>query len=58
MFHFLFQVVDCEIKLLAKEGVYVWYFPRPILKAPLPPDRHVDVMFRCAFEVDHEIRMY
>jgi FtsP/CotA-like multicopper oxidase with cupredoxin domain len=39
---------DCEMQLLAKDGVYIEDFPRLITNAPIPTGGRADIMVRCA----------
>jgi len=38
----------CEIVLLAKDGIYIQDFPRPITVAPIPTGGRADLMVRCS----------
>jgi len=37
----------CEMVLLAKDGIYIQDFPRPITVAPIPTSGRADLMVRC-----------
>ena len=39
---------DCEMVLLAKDGIYIQDFPRPITLAPIPTAGRADIMVRCS----------
>lgn len=38
----------CEMVLLAKDGIYIQDFPRPITVAPIPTGGRADLMVRCS----------
>eukprot|EP00928_Gymnodinium_smaydae_P061002 TRINITY_DN4501_c0_g1_i1.p1 TRINITY_DN4501_c0_g1~~TRINITY_DN4501_c0_g1_i1.p1 ORF type:complete len:494 (+),score=44.23 TRINITY_DN4501_c0_g1_i1:101-1582(+) len=42
-----FQVPGCEMRLLAKDGIYIRDFPRPISIAPIAAGGRADIMVRC-----------
>eukprot|EP00287_Rhodomonas_sp_CCMP768_P005127 CAMPEP_0196740098 /NCGR_PEP_ID=MMETSP1091-20130531/29045_1 /TAXON_ID=302021 /ORGANISM="Rhodomonas sp., Strain CCMP768" /LENGTH=490 /DNA_ID=CAMNT_0042085031 /DNA_START=156 /DNA_END=1628 /DNA_ORIENTATION=+ len=42
-----FAVAGCEMVLLAKDGIYISDFPRPISLAPVTPAGRADIMLRC-----------
>jgi len=39
---------NCEMQLLAKDGIYIQDFPRRLKKLPIPPGGRADVMVRCS----------
>mmetsp|Transcript_36485 Transcript_36485/g.88422 ORF Transcript_36485/g.88422 Transcript_36485/m.88422 type:complete len:539 (+) Transcript_36485:40-1656(+) len=41
------RVDGCEMQLLAKDGIYIRDFPRPIGFAPIVPGGRADIMVRC-----------
>ena len=41
-------VENCEMFLLAKDGIYIRDFPRAISKARIPGGGRADVMVRCS----------
>lgn len=41
------QVSGCELKLLAKDGIYILDYPRDITKATIPTGGRADIMVRC-----------
>jgi len=43
---------NCEVALLAKDGIYIDDFPRWISKVTLPPGGRVDVVMRCNSSVN------
>lgn len=48
---------DCEMNLLAKDGIYIQDYPRPLTFYPIPTAGRADIMVRCnatgTFEVVH-----
>ena len=40
--------IDCEMKLLAKDGLYISDFPRAITVAAIPAGGRADIMVRCS----------
>lgn len=41
------EVPGCELVLLAKDGIYIADFPRPITVAPIVPGGRADILMRC-----------
>jgi len=45
----------CEMKLLAKDGIYIKDFPRRIGKTDIPSGGRADVMIRCSKEGTYDL---
>ena len=46
---------ECDMQLLAKDGVYIRDFPRQIDFAPIPAGGRADIMVRCHKEGEHAV---
>ncbi|CAE8707598.1 unnamed protein product [Polarella glacialis] len=47
---------DCQVALLAKDGIYINDFPRFIATITLPPGGRADVVLRCSGEGDQVVQ--
>jgi len=49
---------SCEMVLLAKDGIYIRDFPRPITLAAIPAGGRADLMVRCRKEGNYDITSF
>jgi len=49
---------ECEMVLLAKDGLYIQDFPRPITLAPIPTGGRADLMVRCTIPGTYSVTTF